>query len=125
MSVKSVKSVKSVMDWAKGPCADWKADDIFKLNSVELEKLKLFVATKLECHYKSVDGGTCKWSYAEMVVGTNAFSEEPAKAAIINFQKVLSEKPKQETSENEEAFKKKSQEVRKLGDTTGNCDEIK
>ena len=102
-------SVKSVMSgpWANGPNADWKAEDIFKLNPVELDKLKLFVATKLECRYKSVDGGPFHWSYAEPVGGTTAFTEESAKEAITNCQKVLSEKPTKGSSESEESFKNK------------------
>ena len=86
---------------------DWKFTDIFSLSKVELDKLKLQVANKVQCKYKSVGSEVFKYPYAHEVGGTAVFEHDTAHKAIKQYLELLHNKPVQEDSDNEATFKTK------------------
>ena len=89
--VASCHLVRAVtMSWTVNP--EWKPEDIFKLSKMELERLKLHVAKKLECKYRNVGGAPLNWAYAQDVGGRAAFTESGAEAAIETYMKVIENK---------------------------------
>ena len=74
---------------------EWKLEDIFKLNRIELLKLKSYVAEKLGVKYNNVTGGPFAFPYAQPVGGTVAYTEDGAKAAIKEYSEAMAAKPTQ------------------------------
>ena len=96
------------MSWTVNP--EWKPEDIFKLSKMELERLKLHVAKKLECKYRNVGGAPLAWAYAQDVGGRAAFTESGAEAAIETYMKLIENKPTTSQGESDEAIKKRESE---------------
>ena len=112
-SVKSLTSVKSLLSlvamanpiWVNNK--DWKPEDIFKLNNIELQKLKLHVAEKIGIRYKNVTGGIFNYVYAQSVGGTVSYTEDGAKAAIKEYAEAMAAKPTAQQGESESDFQKR------------------
>ena len=84
----------------------WRKEDIFALSRVELEKVKLEVAKKVQCKYKGVGtAGPFAYAYAQDVGGTAPFTEEAAKTAIKKYLDLINNKPVKGTNDTEEQFK--------------------
>lgn len=86
---------------------DWKFTDIFDLNRVELDKLKVQVANKVQCKYKNVGTGPFTYPYAQDVGGTPPFEHDAANKAIKQYLDLLNNKPTKDPSELEASFQNK------------------
>ena len=86
---------------------EWKFADIFALSKVELDKLKVQVANKVQCKYKSVGSEPFKYPCAHEVGGTPAFDQVNAHKVIKLYLDLLNNKPVKQESDSEAAFKTK------------------